>query len=586
VGFVELRDVSYSYPRGRNRALSGISLSIPAGSYTAVIGGNGSGKSTLSRLITGLLIPDEGQILVDGRDTSDSSEHRAIRKKAGLVFQNPSTQVVATVVREDTAFGPESLALDSAEIRSRVESALNSLSLSPLSLRGTHQLSAGQQQRLALAGVMALGARCLILDEAESMLNPLGRIRLDRLLDDLHRRGYTIIRITHFMEQAVRADHILVLHRGELVRQGGREIFFEEDSVLDGWNLSLPPAGELGALLEKVLPGMPLSTDMTEGELAARLEGTVLSRPYDSDASSSGAAEETAGTEPPSSEELIRLSGAGRSYSVKSDNPVIALRDVDFTLRRGESLAVLGRTGSGKSTFLQLLNGLLLPDKGEISILGENPLDKGCDLTALRTRVALVMQQPEKQLFAPLTGDDVAFGPRMQGLEGRELALRVRDAMETAGLSYREFKDVPVRALSGGRKRKAALAGILAMEPEVLLRDEPSAGLDPSSARQLEQMLLTLREKGTSLVTVTHSVEQALRLAPARFVVFAEGRLVYDGAPSGFFRTLNPEELGLEYPLAARIALSIGCDPSGLPLTPRALADALGRETLVTGGSA
>lgn len=259
---------------------------------------------------------------------------------------------------------------------------------------------------------------------------------------------------------------------------------------------------------------------------------------------------------------------------------------MDFSLRRGESLAVLGRTGSGKSTFLQLLNGLLLPDKGEISILGENPLDKGCDLTALRTRVALVMQQPEKQLFAPLTGDDVAFGPRMQGLEGRALALRVRDAMETAGLSYREFKDVPVRALSGGRKRKAALAGILAMEPEILLLDEPSAGLDPFSARQLEDMLLSLREKGTTLVTVTHSVEQALRLAPDRFAVFAEGRIVYDGAPSGFFSTLNPEDLGLEYPLAARIALRAGCDPADLPLTPQELADALGRGSPVSEGGA
>ena len=580
MGLVELKDVSYSYPRSRKNALSGITLSIPSGSYTAVIGGNGSGKSTLSRLITGLLVPDRGEVLVDGRDTADSSQHRAIRKKAGLVFQNPSTQIVATVVREDVAFGPENLTLDSAEIRSRVENSLSALSLTPLSRRGTHQLSAGQQQRLALAGILAMGAGCLILDEAESMLNPLGRRSLDRLLDDLHGRGFTIIRITHFMEQAVRADKILVLHEGELVRQGGREIFFEDNSILDSWNLSLPPAGELGALLEKSLPGMNLSALMTEEELGRRLDGYPF---YILPASKEPSPDESS-ADPFSREELVRLSGAGRSYSLKSDNPVTALQNIDFSLHRGESLAVLGRTGSGKSTFLQLLNGLLLPDRGTISILGQNPLDKKCDLRALRTRIALVMQQPEKQLFAPLTGDDIAFGPRMQGLAGRELALRVRSAMETAGLSYRTFKDAPVRALSGGRKRKAALAGILAMEPEVLLLDEPSAGLDPYSVLQMEQMLLELREKGVTLVTVTHSMEQALRLAPERFAVFSEGQLVYDGAPSGFFSAHKPEDLGLEYPLAARIALRSGCDHSALPLTPSALADALSRGREGEGG--
>ena len=577
MGPVEFRDVSFSYPGNREHALKGISFTISPGSYTAVIGGNGSGKSTLSRLIIGLLIPDEGQVLVDGRDTADLSEHRGIRKKAGLVFQNPSTQVVATVVREDVAFGPENLALDSAEIRNRVEKSLDSLSISPLSRRGTHQLSAGQQQRLAMAGVLAMGARCLILDEAESMLNPLGRIHLDRLLSSLHEKGYTIIRITHFMEQAARADNILVLHEGELVREGGRDIFFEDDSVLDGWNLCLPPAGELGALLDDVDPCRGFSSILSEDELAARLLETGAS--FVPDSGSPSADESSSG-----SDELIRLSGAGRSYSSKSENPVVALRDIDFTLYKGESIAVLGRTGSGKSTFLQLLNGLLLPDRGCATILGENPLDKDCDLTKLRTRIALVMQQPEKQLFSPLTGDDVAFGPRMQGLKGRALALRVRDAMETAGLSYREFKDVPVRALSGGRKRKAALAGILAIEPEALLLDEPSAGLDPASVLQLEQMLFSLREKGVTLVTVTHSVEQALRIAPERLVVFSEGRIVHDGRPSEFFGTHNPEDLGLEYPLAARLALRSGCTPAALPLTPRGLADALVRGRTVGGG--
>ena len=568
MSFINFRDVSFTYPGQKEAALKNVSFTLEKGKHIAVIGGNASGKSTMTRLMIGLLIPDSGQVLVDGRDTSDKSLHRQIRTRAGLVFQNPSTQIVATVVREDTAFGPENLALDSSEIRDRVRKTLKETSLSDLSSRATHMLSAGQQQRLALAGILAMGTGCLILDEAESMLNPLGRCQLNSLLEELHTEGFTIIRITHFMDQASRADQILLLHQGRLI-ENSPELFVERSDDLESWSLKPSPVQKLGSyfsadlpevkkiFLEEDLADKLKSSCIIDNSAAPRVshnsrEESVLEKDCDSD----GETERDVS---------IRLSSVSRSYGSKSAVPVDALRDVSFKLCRGESVSVMGTTGSGKSTFLQILNSLLLPDAGELTLLSENPLDKKTDLALLRSRIGLVMQQPEKQLFASLVGDDVAFGPYQMGLRGRELSQRVKDALNQVGLSYKGYKDFPVRALSGGQKRKAALAGVLAMKPEVLLLDEPTAGLDPLSADNMESILSSLHKDGLSLITVTHNVEQAVRLSQ-RLLVFREGRIFWDGGISEFFQNHNPGIFGLEYPLSSRIALALGMSP--LPVTP------------------
>ncbi|MBF9014106.1 MULTISPECIES: ABC transporter ATP-binding protein [unclassified Oceanispirochaeta] len=568
MSFIDFRDVSFTYPGQKEAALKNVSFTLEKGKHIAVIGGNASGKSTMTRLMIGLLIPDSGQVLVDGRDTSDKSLHRQIRTRAGLVFQNPSTQIVATVVREDAAFGPENLALDSSEIKDRVRDALKETSLSDLSARATHMLSAGQQQRLALAGILAMGTGCLILDEAESMLNPLGRCQLNSLLEELHTEGFTVIRITHFMDQASRADQILLLHQGRLIENSSPELFVERSDDLESWSLKPSPVQKLGAYFSADLP--EVKKIFLEEDLADKLKSSCRIDNSAAPRASHKSREESPLDKDGDTERdvIIRLSSVSRSYGSKSAVTVDALRDVSFKLFRGESVSVMGTTGSGKSTFLQILNSLLLPDTGELTLLSENPLDKKTDLARLRSRIGLVMQQPEKQLFASLVGDDVAFGPYQMGLRGRELSLRVKDALDQVGLSYKGYKDFPVRALSGGQKRKAALAGVLAMKPEVLLLDEPTAGLDPLSADNMESILRSLHKDGLSLITVTHNVEQAVRLSE-RLLVFREGRIFWDGGISEFFQNHDPGIFGLEYPLSSRIALALGMRP--LPVTPAEL---------------
>jgi energy-coupling factor transport system ATP-binding protein len=563
MSFIEFRDVSFQYPGQSGLALEGVSFRLEAGTHTAIVGGNGSGKSTLARLIIGLLIPKSGQILVDSLDTAFPGHHRTIRSHTGLVFQNPSSQIVATVVEEDIAFGPENLVLDSREIRQRVIQSMEETSLSPLSLRGTHQLSAGQQQRLAMAGILAMGSRCMILDEAESMLNPSGRTQLNRLLVELQNAGHTILRISHFMEQAVLADRVLVMNGGHLVEDGTPRLFLHKSESLKGWNLKETPAQELNRFLFG--ESDQFSPVLTEEELISTLKDRGIGCKTTEKEELRSSKQE---------EQVISLKGVSRSYSKGTDFPVYALKNVDFTLHRGESVSVLGATGSGKSSFLQTLNSLLLPDTGEIRLLLENPLDKKTDLRALRSRIGLVMQQPEKQLFAPLVGDDVAFGPSQQGLRGRPLALRVKEALDQVGLPFETYRDFPVKALSGGQKRKAALAGVLAMNPEILLLDEPTAGLDPEAADQLEHILLDLQSRGMSLITVTHSMEQALRLS-RRLVIFKDAEIFWDGDAADFFTCQDPSVPGLDYPLSSRIAAALGAVHPGSILTPRELLDSI-----------
>ncbi len=563
---VRFNQVSFTYRGNSEPALEDVSFSIPPGSRTLILGSNGSGKSTLVRLITGLLVPDKGNVYTDGQDTGEKNNLRRIRRKAGLLFQNPSSQIVATVVREDTAFGPENLGLNSSDIKQRVEDALSGTGLSTLTKRATHDLSAGQQQRLALAGVLALGSGCLILDEAASMLNPSARSEIDALLDYLHEKGHTIIQVTHFMHRISSADKILILNKGKLVFSGDREAFLARAERLHEWSLKLPGVYALSRELSQINRNIPLC--LNEADLIRSLKESELSLLPER----MKEPKELYQNQQP----LISLKRVNFDYNSHSRHPVSALRNMDFTLYKGETPVLMGTTGSGKSTLLQILNSLLVPREGEVTLLGENPMDQSCDLVSLRRRIGLVMQQPEKQLFAPLVGDDIAYGPRLLGLSGRELSVRVKESLEMMELSYKEFRDRPVRALSGGQKRKVALAGILAMKPEILLLDEPTAGLDPLSADYLETLLLNLRDQGIHLVFSTHDVDQAIRLG-SRLIVLDRGEKVFDGAHSDFFHRHDPVQYGLEYPLACRIWSQAGlAEPS--PLSNRELCERLGRE--------
>jgi len=269
-----LRDVSYSYklPDGTSRlALNGITWHVPAGSRWAVVGSNGCGKSTLARHLNALFIPDAGQVLINGMDSKNVSNHPAIHRLVGAVMQNPDNQIVAATVEEDVAFGPENLALPAAEIRCRIDKALTLCGLSGLEKRDTNALSGGQKQRLAIAGALALAPRALVLDEATSMLDPTGVSEVFQVLDELQQDGMTIISITHDAREVLRADYVLVLDEGRIATQGKPREILGNGEYCRKWDLPVLPVKALTTQLLQNGAPQELASAMSVEEVAALL---------------------------------------------------------------------------------------------------------------------------------------------------------------------------------------------------------------------------------------------------------------------------------------------------------------------------
>lgn len=270
---IRIADLCYTYVAAGSEpvpALQGVDLTIEAGEYVALIGANGSGKTTLARHLNALLTPTAGDVWIDGLNTRDRGAVRAIRSLVGMVFQSPADQLVATVVEEDVAFGPENLGIGEDELPQRVRTALEQVGMWSFRHRPPHMLSAGQQQRVAIAGALAMAPRCLVLDEATAMLDPAGRRDVLRVVDALHRDGMTIVTITHHMEEAVGAGRVIVMHRGRVVLDGTpARVFSAPDLGVLG--LTPPPAVELAQRLRRYWPALSPGL-LTAEELAAALE--------------------------------------------------------------------------------------------------------------------------------------------------------------------------------------------------------------------------------------------------------------------------------------------------------------------------
>ena len=252
---ITIKNLIFEYTRGDEsqpmRAIENLSLNIERGSFTAIIGKNGSGKSTLAKNLNGLLLPTEGVIYVDGYDTRDDENIWNVRQTAGMVFQNPDNQLVSAIVEDDVAFGPENLGIAPEEIRRRVDKALEDVNMGRFKKKAPHLLSGGQKQRIAIAGVVAMKPKCIIFDEPTAMLDPKGRAEIMSIIDELHAEGITVILITHFMDEAVRADRIIIMHEGHVLLDGTPQQVFEQEELIRSVNLDVPLMVEMGAKLRK-----------------------------------------------------------------------------------------------------------------------------------------------------------------------------------------------------------------------------------------------------------------------------------------------------------------------------------------------
>ena len=572
---IEFDNVRFSYDAQRN-ALDGVTLCVEQGSFVCVLGGNGSGKSTLAKHINALLVPDEGTVRVMGLDTSAPENVFFVRSNAGMVFQNPDDQIVASVIENDVAFGPENLGVPTAELRTRVASALKQVGLQGFEKKQTEALSGGQKQRVAVAGVLAMNPQILVLDEASAMLDPRGRAGLLRVCRELNDAGLTIVLITHFMEEAACADRVIVLDKGTIALDGTPDDVFLEAERLVELSLDIPFATRLSMALRD--EGVPVTLHADEEGLMQDLldlvpvAGGRFPRPREFAHADEGnvplpreprtasviAFENVSFTYEPISQKRRRASSVAPEGKQadwgRSPDEYWALRNLTFEVEEGEFLGIAGHTGSGKSTLIQLANGLLTPTEGTVRIKGQALSGKKA-LAEARADIGVVFQYPEHQLFAATVFDDVAFGPRNLGYSSAQVEKSVREAMALVHLDPDELKDRNPFELSGGQQRRVAFAGVLAMHPHTLVLDEPVAGLDPRAKQRFLALLQELHDnQGMTIVVVSHNMDDLATLCD-RVLVLNEGQLFALDAPANVFADEQRlKSVGLGVPQASHLA--------------------------------
>lgn len=622
---IDFKNVRFTYD-GQTFVLDGVNMHVEPGSFVCVLGGNGSGKSTLAKHVNVLLEPDEGEVNVLGRSTSDPEATFFIRSNAGLVFQNPDDQIVASLIENDVAFGPENLGVPADELRARVTDALAAVGLQGFEKKETNALSGGQKQRVAIAGMLAMQPKILVLDEATAMLDPRGRAGLARVCRELNEAGMTIVMITHFMEEAVHADVVFVLEQGKVAISGTPEYVLSQVERMEELSLDIPFAAHLSSDLRKA--GMSVHVHVDEESLANELEALCAARGLmgpcaekpaaaatvveatvaaGSPALGGGSAaavgsfrsggEATAAGESktdsleaesphffssasqPSAQEgapacgVPRIEFRGVSYSYdpvaaakagdvvstqadwgNAPDELWALRDVSFSLYDGEFFGIAGHTGSGKSTLVQHMNGLITPTKGAVLVDGVDIANKSA-ATAARASVGLVFQYPEHQLFASTVYDDVAFGPRNMGEPEDKIPSIVREALELVDMDFDAVAQASPFELSGGQQRRVAFAGVLAMHPRTLILDEPAAGLDPEGRRELLALVNRLHaDLGSTIVMISHDMDSLAALCD-RILVLNTGRVFALGTPAEVFGDAAAmKSIGLDVPSPQRFA--------------------------------
>jgi energy-coupling factor transport system ATP-binding protein len=538
---VRVEDLWFTYERGGAPALRGISLVVPEGRFHCLIGPTGAGKTTLLSALS-RIVPrffkgtPAGRIELFGAPIAEE-EVATLARTVGTVFQDFEAQIFATDALAEVAFGMENLGVPPAEMRARATAALARVGLAGFEGRDTASLSGGEKQRLAIAAVLAMGPRLVVLDEPTTDLDPVGKREVLAVAMGLARAGHTVVLVEHDLEAITGADRVHVLVEGRVVAEG------EPIGTL-GRAADLAALGVRPPELATIVTGLGLPCEALDVERVARQLAPVLA--WDDDrvrAITRDAADDLAG------DAAVRLEGVRFGYGAR---PV--LDGVDLTIRRGEITAILGRNGSGKTTLVKLINGLLRPAAGRVLLGGDDTAAMG--VSAIGRRVGFVFQNPDHQLFRATVREEVAFGLTHAGVPEAEHGARIAEALAAVRLTGAEDRDPFI--LGKGERQRVAVASVLACRPEVIVLDEPTTGLDHREQRAMMDLLLRLRESGRTIVVVTHAM-WVVAACCRRAVLLAGGKVIADGPTREVFhRPGDIARAGIVAPPAAQLAARWG----------------------------
>lgn len=535
--------------------LKGVDITIKKGEFIALLGRNGSGKTTFSKQLNAILRPSEGTVTVDEMGTKDADKLYEIRQRVGMVFQNPDNQMVAANVEEEVAFGPENLGMESDTIVARVKQALEQVRMWKRRKTAPNHLSGGQKQRIAIAGILAMHPDYIVLDEPTAMLDPKGRKEVMEALQRLNQeQEMTVILITHDMEEAALASRVILLADGQMRFDGRPEKFFGADALLAEMGMEAPLSYRVRKLIDsdvfekKIGDARVEEATIDKREKVAEYDKTGREWEASSELVDKKKNKKAEAETDEKNQDLLSLQHVSYIYSPGTAYEKVALDDVNLSLGKGEIVGLAGHTGSGKSTMIQLLNGLLKPTSGTVTFEGKDIHAKGYSGNYLRSKVGMVFQYPEHQMICDTVWEDVAFGPSKQGLTGEACETRVEEALRFVDLPEKYYQASPLQ-LSGGQKRRVAIAGVLAMHPEYIILDEPAAGLDAAGKREIFDRIRRMsREQGIGVLLVSHSMEDLAEYAD-RIIVLDDGKKILDDRPAQIFAKRETlADCGLDVP--------------------------------------
>lgn len=482
---IKLENVSYTYPHTVQKALKNLSFSLPAGSCVMVTGPSGAGKTTLCLAAAGILHHEyggkkEGRVMVDARDVVEYPDLSALAQKIGIVFDDPEAQMIFTTVEEEILSAIEHRGLDAAAIEERLASIIATTYLGELCNRSPHNLSGGQKQRVALAATLSLGNDILILDEPTSELDEHATKRIVSILSDLKKQGKTILLIEHKYSHFKDIVDTLVVMEDGIISAIGK-------------------------------PAEVLADDRTRKIVIADFSGIRANSPQ--------VIESIKPTEPFSP--VIRVENLSYSYG-----DILALDSISLAIQPGEFVALVGENGSGKTTLVKHFNRLLTPTRGDVIVQGKNTRD--CTITDLARHVGLVFQNPDHMFFADTVREEVEFGLKNLGITDCNAITDL--ALSEVGLD--QTTDLYPRWLSRGERQRLAIACVIAMQPAIIVLDEPTTGLDGNEARLVLEILKALQQKGHTIVIITHNKDIAASCAD-RIVTMENGKIVSDICMTG-----------------------------------------------------